>query len=108
VSQGLVGIHTMWNEHFGIGIVEMMAAGLLTIAHRSGGPLRDIVIEDSGSRNGFLASSAQEYAAHIAFILGMPERGRESIRERARSSVDMFSSKKFDSSWTRATDPLFQ
>jgi hypothetical protein len=30
-----LGIHTMWNEHFGIGIVEMMAAGLLTIAHRS-------------------------------------------------------------------------
>jgi hypothetical protein len=29
-----LGIHTMWNEHFGIGIVEMMAAGLLTIAHR--------------------------------------------------------------------------
>jgi hypothetical protein len=30
-----LGIHTMWNEHFGIGIVEMMAAGLITIAHRS-------------------------------------------------------------------------
>jgi hypothetical protein len=26
----------MWNEHFGISIVEMMAAGLLTIAHNSG------------------------------------------------------------------------
>ena len=37
---------------------------------RSGGPLRDIIIEESGSRNGFLAATAQEYAAHIAFILG--------------------------------------
>merc|ERR1712179_785468 len=40
-SKSTIGIHTMWNEHFGIGIVEMMAAGLLTIAHRSGGPLMD-------------------------------------------------------------------
>eukprot|EP00088_Acartia_fossae_P062987 TRINITY_DN7649_c0_g1_i9.p1 TRINITY_DN7649_c0_g1~~TRINITY_DN7649_c0_g1_i9.p1 ORF type:complete len:489 (-),score=45.40 TRINITY_DN7649_c0_g1_i9:212-1678(-) len=108
LSEGLIGIHTMWNEHFGIGIVEMMAAGLLTIAHRSGGPLRDIIIEESGARNGFLAVSAQEYAAHIAFILGMTEQGREGVRERARSSVNLFSSQKFDTSWTRATDPILK
>ena len=56
----------------------MMAAGLLTIAHRSGGPLMDIVTEDAGARNGFLAVTAQEYAAHIAFIINMTEevRGR--------------------------------
>merc|ERR1740124_2100670 len=29
-GQASVGIHTMWNEHFGIGVVEMMAAGLIT------------------------------------------------------------------------------
>ena len=51
----------------------MMAAGLLTIAHRSGGPLMDIVVEDTGARNGFLAITAQEYAAHIAFIINMTE-----------------------------------
>jgi len=107
LSEAQIGLHTMWNEHFGIGIVEMMAAGLLTVAHRSGGPLRDIIIEETGSRNGFLASSAQEYAAHIAFILGMTDKGREGIRERARSSVNLFSSQKFDSGWTRATDSLF-
>ena len=54
----------------------MMAAGLLTIAHRSGGPLMDIVTEDSGARNGFLAVTAQEYAAHIAFIINMTEEVR--------------------------------
>ncbi len=31
-----VGIHTMEYEHFGIAICEMMAAGVLTIAHNSG------------------------------------------------------------------------
>jgi glycogen synthase len=34
----------MWNEHFGISIVEMMAAGLIVVAHKSGGPLMDIVV----------------------------------------------------------------
>lgn len=38
-----VGLHTMKEEHFGISIVEMMAAGMLTIAHKSGGPLKDIL-----------------------------------------------------------------
>lgn len=28
-----IGLHTMWNEHFGINVVEMMAAGLITVAH---------------------------------------------------------------------------
>lgn len=32
------GLHTMWNEHFGIGVVELMAAGVITIAHNSAGP----------------------------------------------------------------------
>lgn len=27
LSKALVGMHTMWNEHFGIGVVEFMAAG---------------------------------------------------------------------------------
>jgi hypothetical protein len=34
----------MWNEHFGIGVVELMAAGVVTIAHNSGGPKMDIVV----------------------------------------------------------------
>ena len=38
-----IGVHTMWNEHFGIGVVEYMAAGLIPIAHNSGGPQMDIV-----------------------------------------------------------------
>ena len=45
-SKALIGIHTMHQEHFGIGIVEMMSAGLLTVANRSGGPLMDIVVEE--------------------------------------------------------------
>lgn len=43
MKKSLVGLHTMWNEHFGISIVELMAAGLIAVAHDSGGPSMDIV-----------------------------------------------------------------
>lgn len=39
----MIGIHTMEYEHFGIALVEMMAAGLITIAHNSAGPAMDII-----------------------------------------------------------------
>ncbi|CCF59757.1 hypothetical protein KAFR_0H03470 [Kazachstania africana CBS 2517] len=41
------GINAMWNEHFGIAVVEYLAAGLIPIVHASAGPLLDIVIDDS-------------------------------------------------------------
>jgi len=37
----------------------------------------------------------------------MTDEGREGVRERAKSSVNMFSSQKFDSGWIHATDSLF-
>ena len=43
LSRAKVGLHTMWNEHFGISVVEMMAAGLVVVAHNSGGPKLDII-----------------------------------------------------------------
>lgn len=33
----------MENEHFGIAVVEMMAAGLIVMAHNSAGPREDII-----------------------------------------------------------------
>ena len=30
LGSAAVGLHTMWNEHFGIGVVEMLAAGVET------------------------------------------------------------------------------
>lgn len=44
LGRSLCGLHTMWCEHFGIGVVEMQAAGVITIAHNSGGPKTDIVV----------------------------------------------------------------
>lgn len=42
----------MWNEHFGISVVELMAAGLVVIAHNSGGPKLDIIPDPAGVMNG--------------------------------------------------------
>ena len=44
----------MWNEHFGISVVEYMAAGLVTIAHDSGGPRMDIVVPLNDQPTGML------------------------------------------------------
>lgn len=38
LQKATIGLHTMWNEHFGISVVECMAAGLIMVAHASGGP----------------------------------------------------------------------
>lgn len=55
-----MGLHTMKDEHFGISIVEMMSAGLVTIAHASGGPLHDI-IGKSEEQVGYLCSNTEEF-----------------------------------------------
>lgn len=47
-----VGVNGMWNEHFGIGVVEYQAAGLISVVHDSGGPRRDIVTEVDGKPTG--------------------------------------------------------
>lgn len=33
-QNSLIGMHGMWNEHFGISVVDMMAAGLIVVANR--------------------------------------------------------------------------
>lgn len=38
------GINAMWNEHFGIAVVEYIASGLIPLVHASAGPLLDIVV----------------------------------------------------------------
>ncbi|KAK6645404.1 hypothetical protein RUM43_001681 [Polyplax serrata] len=108
LSESTIGLHAMWNEHFGIGVVECLAAGLLTIAHRSGGPKTDIIIESEGSRNGFLAASDDEYAQAMASIIRMPAKQRERVILAARSSVDRFSVEQFEKQFMRALEPFLK
>lgn len=52
LSKAYVGVNGMWNEHFGIGVVEYQAAGLIAVVHDSGGPKLDIVTEVDGQPTG--------------------------------------------------------
>jgi alpha-1,2-mannosyltransferase len=73
LSRSSIGLSTMVDEHFGINIIEFMvclhllfswvpdmtthfriakAAGIIPIAHASGGPLRDIIVPFNGKPTG--------------------------------------------------------
>ena len=55
LGRGWIGTNAMWNEHFGIGVVEYMAAGLIPVVHDSGGPKLDIVTEVGGKLTGTIS-----------------------------------------------------
>ena len=99
LGRSSVGIHTMWNEHFGIGIVEMMAAGLLVVAHNSGGPRTDIV---QPGETGFLAATVEEYAEALRAALTMPTAKAAQMRQAARERSKLFSDEVFDQSFREA------
>lgn len=97
LQKASVGIHTMWNEHFGIGVVEMMSAGLITIAHDSGGPKSDIVKPCDHKPTGLLASTADEYADAMFKAFTMDEETASELRKNAQRSVARFSDDQFNS-----------
>ncbi|KFD63022.1 hypothetical protein M514_05118 [Trichuris suis] len=96
LGTAIAGIHTMWNEHFGIGIVEMMAAGVIVVAHNSGGPKMDIVRPYDDEVVGFLASSAEEYADALRNILLLSKSERMRIQRAARKSTERFRTEMFE------------
>src|SRR2546426_9894797 len=49
LGRAMAYVHCAENEHFGITIVEAMAAGCVPVVHDSGGP-REIVTNDVGFR----------------------------------------------------------
>ncbi|TDG96230.1 hypothetical protein EPR50_G00237700 [Perca flavescens] len=106
MGEATIGLHTMWNEHFGIGIVECMAAGKVILAHKSGGPQLDIVVPFEGGQTGFLADDEDSYAEAIERILALPPASRLHIRRNARQSVARFSDQEFDACFLAAMEPL--
>jgi len=62
-------VHAAVGEHFGITVVEAMAAGLPVVVHRSGGPYYDIVEE---GRWGLHYGSLEELAEAMDRVLGDP------------------------------------
>lgn len=107
LAEATIGLHTMWNEHFGIGVVECMASGAVVLAHDSGGPRMDIVIEWEGKPTGFLASDKKSYSAAMETIFALSPEERSVICHNARDSVNRFSEKAFENGFLQCTEPLF-
>lgn len=99
VQSATIGLHTMTNEHFGIGVVELMAGGVITIAHKSGGPKMDII---SHGETGFLAATEDEYAdIMLQVATKMSPSHLNSMRQAARKSVERFSHETFQTQVTQ-------
>ncbi|PFH60475.1 hypothetical protein XA68_10909 [Ophiocordyceps unilateralis] len=97
LGRASVGVNGMWNEHFGIGVVEYQAAGLIAVVHDSGGPKLDIVVDVDGQPTGFHATSAQEFAACYAKALSLAD--PLAVRMRARASARRFTEEAFATLW---------
>jgi alpha-1,2-mannosyltransferase len=101
LAKASIGLHTMWNEHFGIGVVEMMAAGLLVVAHNSGGPKQDIIVPFQGRQIGFLATSDLEFASAINEALSLNPTESRRMRDSARQASMKFSDDSFQTSFKK-------
>uniref|UniRef100_M4BJE7 GDP-Man:Man(3)GlcNAc(2)-PP-Dol alpha-1,2-mannosyltransferase n=1 Tax=Hyaloperonospora arabidopsidis (strain Emoy2) TaxID=559515 RepID=M4BJE7_HYAAE len=98
LAKSSIGVHTMYNEHFGISNVEMMAAGMLVVANNSGGPKADIVRPETGC----LALTADEYADEILSLLEKSPADSLAMRQAARESSSRFSDEEFSAQFIAA------
>ncbi|XP_059184006.1 GDP-Man:Man(3)GlcNAc(2)-PP-Dol alpha-1,2-mannosyltransferase [Centropristis striata] len=106
MADATIGLHTMSEEHFGIGVVECMAAGKVILAHRSCGPKLDIVVPLEGGQTGFLADDEDGYVEAVERILALAPASRLDIRRNARQSAARFSDQEFEACFLAAMEPL--
>ncbi|KAI9566213.1 glycosyltransferase family 4 protein [Boletus coccyginus] len=100
LSRSSIGLSTMVDEHFGINVVEFMAAGLIPLSHASGGPLSDIIVPYKSQPTGFHARTSGGFAAALHEILMMDTATQRGYRERARRwAVERFSEEEFVRGW---------
>ena len=127
LGKASVGVNGMWNEHFGIGVVEYQAAGLVSVVHDSGGPKLDIVTDVDGKptgkptptpsspflrhiamrltvTTGFHASTSAEFAEGFERALSLTN--PLAVRQRARQSAKRFTEEEFAKKWTAQMERL--
>ena len=106
LGNAAAGLHSMLDEHFGIVVVEYMAAGAIPIAHRSAGPEMDIVRPQEGRRTGFLAREMGEYATAIERVLTMRPGEWAETAAAARTRSGRFSDAAFERKFLAALEHL--
>ncbi|KAI9801248.1 MAG: asparagine-linked glycosylation protein [Piccolia ochrophora] len=108
LRRSTVGVNGMWNEHFGIGVVEYQAAGLLSVVHDSGGPKEDIVVECNGGPTGYHATTVEDFAVAFTRALSLPAEEVMAMRQRARASAQRFTEEAFAKRWLVHMERLVQ
>lgn len=128
-----IGLNAMWNEHFGIAVVEYVASGLIPIVHASAGPLLDIVVPwDSSShkqsnestihnRTGFFFKSETDpdysnlkdksqypsLAEAFVSVTNLTDEEKLEITKRGKECVlNKFSDLKFNEKWIESIEKI--
>lgn len=101
ISKSLLEIFSYFS-----GVVELMAAGTVTLAHDSGGPKLDILKPYNGRPTGYLASDPDSYADCMSAIFKLSEKESVDIRENARKSAQRFSDDEFDQGFIAVIEPF--
>lgn len=102
-----IGVNGMYAEHFGIGNVEGLAAGLIPVVHNSGGVRDDIVIPFEGKEIGYKCETESDYAEAFAKVLvAMKEEEKFEMRLRCRASSKRFTGEVFEERWNEELKKL--
>jgi len=83
-----------------------MAAGAIVLAHDSGGPKLDIVVEHDGKKTGFLASDVESYASCLNTVFSLDDKTLTDNQRNARESVKRFSDAQFSETFLHVTEHL--
>lgn len=105
-TSGLASL-SLWCAVFFVFLAEVFeAAGVVPIAHKSGGPLMDIIIPTNRSNTGYLARTVDEYAEALRKVF-KDSRKAEKIRSAARqSALERFSDERFEHEFLAAIQQL--
>ena len=106
MQKASIGVNGMWNEHFGIGVVEYLAAGLIPVVHDSGGPKLDIIVPFNGKPTGYHVETDEQFAKAFGTVFGMSAEERLEMRQRIRASAKRFTEEAFARKWIGQMEEL--
>lgn len=103
------GINAMWNEHFGIAVVEYIASGLIPLVHASAGPYLDIVGDKVGfffkdSSDPDYVDTKEEKFPTLTNLFEITDRLSEQdklsrSKQGIKDALTKFSDEQFDINW---------
>lgn len=80
--------------------LRAQAAGVIPVAHASGGPLLDIIVPLDGEPTGYHATSPETFAEAFHTVFTLSPEADIAMRKRARTwAVKKFSAEEFEKGW---------